>query len=152
MNINPVDLSQAQELLLELVHVLCRISPFAARNAPISLFLSRRFVLPTVHNFQDQHPIRLLTQLQAKVDEWIGETGVKTAHLEKDSKEVPIARQAKLLIFQVQEAIGKLCTSTYIQNREEAPFRQTLQSIKPHLDRMVEALANAKIYDDKNNS
>ncbi|MBX7065846.1 MAG: hypothetical protein K1X28_01315 [Parachlamydiales bacterium] len=55
-------------------------------------------------------------------------------------KPVPLVRQAKELIHQVQEAIGKLANSTYMQEPTEAPLREVLKKLKPSLDRILDAV------------
>lgn len=126
----------------------------------------------------------ILHEVQREVDAWIGETSKEEAVLAqnpiertepevggrvekgkvpniseetiKSSSEtpIPLGKQAKELIHQVQEAIGRLSNSNYIQDPREAPLRETLKELKPPLDRIINAIvetredtpANAKPY------
>jgi hypothetical protein len=159
MNLNPVDWSQAQDLLVKLVQVL---TPLTERIVPTSFFLSRRFVIPAGLMQDDQpsiplrHPVRLLSALhtvQKQVEELIADSpqepegevkknesrpAVKNENVPKDTP--PLSKQAQKLIVQVQDAIGKLATSTYIQDPQEAPLRKALKELKPDLDRIIDLM------------
>lgn len=84
MNLNSLELSKAQSLLLELVWVL---SPIAGRAVPISFFLNNRFSPKSGDSqlTQFRYPVRLITTLhsmQKQVEEWIevnGELGTQNA-------------------------------------------------------------------------
>lgn len=171
MNLNPVEWSQAQDLLVKLVQVL---TPLTLRTVPASFFLNRRFFIPPSvlqEDFQAtslKHPVRLLTTLhsvQKEVERWIGEVSTEEPpaenqvrplprnelkRIEKEAvrsapKEAPpLSTQAKKLIVQVQDAISKLATSTNIQDPKETPLRETLRKLKPNLDRIIEAVQNDK--------
>lgn len=146
MNLNGIDWSRAQTLLLKLVEVLV---PLTDRNRPDSVVLTRPFFIPP--SAEEIHalrcPVRILTTLhsvQKQVEEWVGkevENGESPS-----SEKPPISKQAKQLIMQVQNAIGKLCTSTNIQNPEEAPLRETLKTLKPHLDQIIEAVKHEGMH------
>ena len=137
MNLNSVEWSQAQELLLTLVRVL---TPLTGRAESLSSFLHFRLYFPPAQvETQLQRSVSVLTTLcsvQAQVKEWIGEG----SEVEKEEVrlELPLARQAQKLIEQVQGAIGKLCSSKHIKNPEAAPVRKTLQTLKPRLDQIVD--------------
>lgn len=156
MNLTPVEWSKAQGLLIKLVQTL---APLTDGSIPSS-FLNRRFFIPPANEGSlsvFKHPVRLLTTLhsvQKQVAELIGESPsqekalsstnppqAKSEQKEAQRPFTPLAKQAKNLIDQVQEAIAKLTSSSYVKDPGEAPLRDTLRRLKPHLDRIIEALA-----------
>lgn len=156
MKLNPVEWSQAQELLIKLVQVL---TPLAERTVPASFFLSRRFVIPSgliqddLQPFLLRHPVRLLTTLhsvQKQVEQWIAEPPKEVEAGENEKGEPvpretpPLSKQAQKLIDQVQEAIVKLSTSTYVQDPQEVPLREALKKLKPNLDRIIDSMTHEK--------
>ncbi len=162
MNLNPVEWSQAQDLLIKLVQVL---TPLTERIVPASFFLSRRFVIPSGLMQEDcpsiplRHPVRILSALhtvQQEVEKWIGKA---PQEIEEKKSEVrpplsrnenvpkdtpPLSKQAQKLIHEVQKAIGELANSTYIQDPKEAPLREALKKLKPNLDRIIDSMAHEK--------
>lgn len=162
MNLNPVEWSQAQDLLIKLVQVL---TPLTERIVPASFFLSRRFVIPSGLMQDDcpsvplRHPVRILSALhtvQQEVEKWIGKA---PQEIEERKGEVrppvsrnpnvpketpPLSKQAQKLIHEVQKAIGELANSTYIQDPKEAPLREALKKLKPNLDRIIDSMAHEK--------
>jgi hypothetical protein len=170
MNLSPVEWSQAQSLLLKLVHVL---TPLTLRTIPAS-FLNRHFFIPfssTKGDFEAcslKNPVRLMTTLhsvQKEVDRWVEENSYleepqaesKTARLSKgdlifanrEVREVPketlpISKQAQRLISQVQDAIATLSCSSFIRNPDKTNLKETLKKLKPHLDRIIESVEQDK--------
>lgn len=63
---------------------------------------------------------------------------------EESKKVLPLVAQVKILIHQVQDAIVSLSTSAFIQDPQEAPLREELKKLKPHLDRIIESIAEAQ--------
>lgn len=166
MNLNPVEWSQAQDLLLKLVRILAPLTE--DRSIPISSVLSKRFFAPPTNEdfqgFQFRNPVRILTNLhnvQKQVEELIGEPSIENFNASKQAFEPkkvcrpeqmtpkpfpPLSKQAQKLINQVQDAIGKLCSSTNIKKPDEAPLRETLKQLKPSLDRMIEAVTHKELH------
>lgn len=160
MNLNPVKWSEAQGLLVELIHAL---TPLTVRTVPASLFLSRRFYA-LQDDFQTfpMRPVRLLTTLhlvQQQVDKLLEEAEHQESHEEGESEKEeltpldnnrstfskeapPLSQQAQKLIDQVQNAIGELASSANIQEPQEAPLRYALKKLKPQLDRLIEAVSH----------
>lgn len=195
MNLNRVDWTNAQNMLIKLVQVL---SPLTVRTIPASFFMTRRFSIPPTYLPEDYFPprasIRLLTslsQVQKEVEEWIGggpslkaearepvkgaakmvmkdvskrqkgavsgkdvsteKGGALRAQLNLARQTIPnelqniaLGKQAKELIHQVQQAIGMLSSSSYIQEPKEVPLRETLKKLKPNLDRIIDTLADSR--------
>ncbi len=163
MNLNPVEWSEAKDLLLSLVQVL---TPLTERIVSPSFFLSRRFVLPSALAQEDcpsilsRHPIRILSALhtvQKEVNKWIGapperdcENGERAEAPPLKEARVPpreapsLSKQAQKLIREVQKAIGELASSTYIQSPTEAPLRAALTKLKPNLDQIIDSMAHEK--------
>ncbi len=149
MNLNPTEWSRAQDLLVKLVHAL---TPLTVKEVPASLFLTRRFFIPSdwMPDSADspllKQPIRLLTTLhsvQEQVEKWIGEAPQSSREVESGKKQAaPLSRQAEKLIAEVQEAIGKLSTSSFTKDPQEAPLREALKKLKPDLDRLIEAVSH----------
>ncbi len=148
---NSVEWTQAQGLLKKFIDAL---SPLTVQAAVSSDFLNRRFFVPphlASNDYFQRHPVRLLLvlrEVEKEVGEWIGKTEKKTeskptkVENKPSSKEpIPIGKQAKELIRQVQEAIGKLSNSRYIQNPQEAPLRKVLVKLKPDLERIIDAVS-----------
>lgn len=83
---------------------------------------------------------------ERQVEKPVSKEKPQTRELSKpeEEKTVPLVRQAKELIHQVQEAIGKLSNSTYIQEPQEAPLRELLKKLKPSLDRIVDSFVSAE--------
>lgn len=169
MNLNSVDWSHAQSLLLQLVQAL---SPLTIRTIPASFFLNRRFFNPLA--FQEEgsemkRGIRILTslhQVQKQVDNWIDLPEEEVVNLTKakeetssdqpkkgdqarkpysqvetmKNKEFPLREQAQKLIHEVQDAIGRLSNSKFLQDPQEKLLRDTLLRLKPNLDRIVQTM------------
>lgn len=135
---NPVEWSKAQDLLVKLVQAL---APLTVQEVPASLFLNKRFFIPQQWSAEvplSKHPIRLLTILQKEVNNLVGEAPPKKEISKKEAP--PVAKQAKQLIAEVQEAIGKLVNSEFIQAPKEAPLKEALKKLKPNLDQIIEAV------------
>jgi hypothetical protein len=163
MNLNPVEWSQAQDILLNLVQAL---KPLTERIVPTSFFLSRRFVIPSGLAQEDspsilsRQSIRILSALhsvQKEVEKWIAsppkEACENAEPLEapplKEARvppreAAPLSKQAQKLIQEVQKAIGELASSTYIQSPTEAPLRAALTKLKPNLDQIIDFMAHEK--------
>lgn len=122
-------------------------------------------------DFYERHPVQILIKLhevQKQVEELIDDpeapketpetrfkNNPKTAASKESAFEVerpkngasqtpsilPLVRQAKELVHQVQEAIVKLSSSLYIKDPNEAPLRETLKKLKPDLDRIIQTIA-----------
>lgn len=181
MNLNPIEWTEAQRLLLKLVQVL---SPLAVRPIESSAFLTRRFFIPsmTPSDFFERHPVKwLLTlrEVQKEVEAWILDSEKQDSEKqepkkrgaekrepetaeprerrpkkemveasreralreEKAARSLPLGRQAKELIHQVQQTIGRLSSSKYIQEPEETPLREALKELMPHLNRIIRTLS-----------
>ncbi len=168
MDLNRLDWSRAQDLLIKLVQIL---SPLAEREASVSFFLNKRFFIPPSMGddttfFRSRHPVRLLTTLhsvQKQVEEMIegsrevpeSPTEAKPAESnpvqqkqmgEKPEKTPPLSRQAKRLIDQVQDAIGKLCQSTHLKDPKEEPLREALKRLQPGIRRIIEEVAHEELH------
>lgn len=150
MNLNSVDWFNAQKLLIKLVQVL---SPLTLRTVPSSFFLNRRFITPQSYShedfFHERSPVQLLTKLQSvqkEIEEWVGgDFRPKKESVKSVSKEnLPLVKQAKVLIQQVQEAIGKLSNSSFIQKPQEGPLLQTFNELKPKLDQIIREVTEQK--------
>lgn len=128
---NSVECSKAQDLLVKLVQAL---TPLTLKEGPVSFFPTNRFFLPI-----SKDPILLLSLLQKEVNHWVGEGSAKE-FVEPPKKTLPIASQAKHLIAQVQQAIGKLATSEFMQSPKEAPLKEVLKKLKPNLDQIINNL------------
>lgn len=147
MNLNPVEWSQAQELLLQLVQVL---SPLAEQPAQRHIILTNRLFVPQKSEdyqpVQSKNPVRILLTLesmQKQVQEWVGEEGegrVKTTIPPKNPTP-PIAMQAKTLLLRVQNAIGRLVSSSNLKDPKQEPLREAMKQLKPDLDRIIQAVA-----------
>ncbi len=170
MNLNPIEWCQTQELLVKLVQVL---TPLAVRPVPFSLFLARRFVVDPNFLWNDsrsfplRYPVQLLTTLhsvQKEMEKWsnsapsLESEGASSAFLSplKDLKDPeakkfsasvavhPLPMQARKLIDQVQAAIGKLASSSYMQDPQEGILRETLKELKPNLDLIIQSVSSEK--------
>lgn len=164
MNMNPVEWSQVREVLIRQI-----LTPSTERMVLASLFLSRCFVIPSgfmqddLQPFLLRHPVRLLTTLhsvQKQVEQWIAEPPKEmeaeerpATHLSRSEigarqpfpKETSsLSKQAQKLIDQVQDAIVKLATSTYIQDPQEVPLREALKKLKPNLDRIIDSMTQER--------
>lgn len=169
MNLNPVDWTKAQDLLLKLVQVL---TPMTDREVPISFFLNKRFIHPPElqNSISFRHPVRVLTLLKKQVEELIGEetvfkpskespkskesvgerakitptseqTSPPSAPSKRELAPLSVSKQAKELVRQVQHAIFNLCNSNNIKDPKEAPLREALKFLKPELDRIIRRIA-----------
>src|SRR3990167_7840762 len=90
MNLNSVDWSHAQSLLIKLVQVL---SPLTVHEIPASVFLNRRFVIPSFYShenfFPKRCPVKLLSTLHAvqkEVEEWVSDPKVENGVKERATK------------------------------------------------------------------
>ncbi len=141
-----IEWSKAQDLLLKLVQAL---APLAERSPPISAILQQRFSIPQslfseeVPKRSIRQPVTLLTSLHSEVEKWIGEPALASP-LQQPT--LPIARQAQRLIDQVQDTIGKLCQSMHIKDPKEEPLREALKRLKPHLERIIEAVSHEGMH------
>lgn len=148
MNLNPTEWSKTQDLLVKLVHAL---TPLTVKEVPASLFLSKRFYMPSQWMSDStespllKQPIRLLTTLhsvQKEVEKWVEPAPQKQEIKKGEKREIPpVAKQAEKLIAEVQEAIVKLSNSNFVRDPKEAPLREALKKLKPELDRMIQAVA-----------
>lgn len=173
MDLNRVDWSNAQDLLLKLVQIL---SPFTEKGTPASLFLNQRFFIPPLMGGQVstlRSSVRLLSSLRT-VQKQMGELleknepspeagenlqgpvsekkePAKTSAEEKKSppakNDLPLYKQAQKLIDQVQDAIGNLCQSSHIKDPKEEPLREALKRLKPNLDRMIDGVTHEGMHD-----
>lgn len=169
MNLNRVEWSRAQDLLLKLVQILTPLTDQEA-SAP-SLFLTKRFFVPPLplesESFHFRHPVCLLSTLhsvQKQVTQWIDEEfsfpeertssapekrETPIPPFREKSTAAPLSIQAKRLIDQVHDAIGKLCTSVNIKDPKEEPLKQALRRLKPSLDQIVEAVSKDEMPETK---
>ncbi len=169
MNMAPIDLSKAQDLLTKLIQIL---SPLTVKEIPASILLNKRFFIPPQESKnQTQRSVKLLSSLHAvqmAVNEWVQEEEdlaqkqAKPLGAQPSSNEKPegkervcnyfslrerevtspsIAKQAKVLINQVHKAICELSSSSHFKDPQEAPLREALKRLKPQLDRVIEAIA-----------
>lgn len=145
MGLSHLEWNRAQDLLLKLVQVL---TPLTEQSLPTAYILNQRFFAPPrpSEELNIRHPVTLLSSLHKEVEKMIGEIPVgekKEGSVEAKSEPKegsPLAKQAKRLIDQVQEAIGKLCHSSNIKDPKEEPLREALKRLKPNLEKIIEAV------------
>lgn len=153
MNMNPIDCSKAQALLTKLVQML---SPLTVKEVSPSFLLNKRFFIPPQEwKHQTQRSVKLLNCLHAvqrEVNEWVQEEGgsaqkqtkqlkLHPFHRKREEISPSIAKQAKVLVNQVHEAICEMSSSANFKAPQEAPLREALRKLKPQLDRIIELLA-----------
>ena len=180
MNLNRIELSKIQGLLVQLVQIF---EPLAkpGNNTSIS-FLNNRFFIPPnddSHLFRFKYPVvylkTTLDTAQEQVSEWIErlpQTKESTSNKreEMESKPVlpsgkgekislgepkppPVSMQAQRFVNQVRDAIGNLCSSSNITDPKAAPLREALLRIKPLLDEIIKAVSQDGMHsaDDEPN-
>ncbi len=159
MNLIPIDWSEAQAILLKLVQTL---TPWTGKEVPTSFFLSKRFSFPSDLAEGTPHlrsSVKLLTTLRNArelVDEWVPDSsdaprpespeGKASQPEGKKIHPVPFAKQAERMIHEVQEAIGTMVYSAQLKDPKEEPLRLALKRLKPHLDELIEAVANEGMH------
>ncbi|HSX10598.1 MAG TPA: hypothetical protein VLF94_02640 [Chlamydiales bacterium] len=172
MNLNPIEWSKAQGLLLQLVQML---SPLTQQEATAISPLKLRFFVPPSREETGVYPLRHpVTVLKAtlhaareQMQEWIeqlptapnGKVEEKTppsrtspsakgegSPVPKPEPKPPLSLQAKVVIDQVRDAIGSLCTSTNITDPKAAPLREALIRIKPLIDEMIKAVSHEGMH------
>jgi len=171
IDINRIDFLKTQELLLKLIQALLPLtekteslsSLLQQRFWPVDAHFYARHSI---------HPIKTLYSVQADVEKALTQASPEkpklSQHLQQElpvsqkkresslpqpsnpAKEqpedslpkLPLALRAQRLINEVQDAIAKLCDSTYIKNPKEKPLLQTLQRLKPQIDEIVKEIAS----------
>lgn len=152
MELNPIEWSEAQKLLLKLVEALTPLVEEQTEAKSIFSLNKRLFIPPEKTLSEEQHfqrSVTLLHAVQKEVTEWVElepsfslpkkkEEKTTTVLPEKKESEVPLPKQAQKLIQQVQLTISKLCTSENFKKPQEEPLKEALKRLKPSLDKLIE--------------
>lgn len=159
MDLNRVEWSKAQNLLVQLVQIL---TPLVEKD-PAVVLNTRFFIPPDAKGdpLAIRHPVRVLHFAQRQVAEWIEQLppstppkrGGERGAANERAPERPLSTQAQKLINQVRNAICSLCTSSNIVEPKAAPLREALLKIKPYIDEMVRAVSHEGMHssDDEPN-
>lgn len=149
MDLNRVEWSRAQDLLLQLVQIL---SPLAERDSPVSFFLNKRFFIPPALGADDgafsrfRHPIRLLPTLhsvQKQVDEMLGETFGTRAPQSDETVQQPESQQRKseILVKKEPDPLDKKEGSPESQTSEEKSYLALPRQAKKLIDQVQDAIS-----------
>lgn len=136
MNLNQVEFSLAQSILLKLVQYL---TPLAQNHSSgIREILRQRFFIPSFDQERAVQWLPAFQSLEKKLEEIIGKEEPVFAKEKKGA--TSLTQEARGLLSQVQKLIAQLCHSEALREPCKPRLQAALKQLRPGIHRLIESL------------